>query len=48
MLPAVHSDGELELGDETFDKGLANAVKDNDRLFPPDWRLSYKARKANQ
>ena len=45
MLPMVRSDGELELGDETFGKGLNNAVKDNDRLFPPDWRLSYGARK---
>jgi enoyl-CoA hydratase/carnithine racemase len=47
MLPMVKSDGQLELGDETFEKGLANAVKDNDRLFPPDWRLSYRGRKAN-
>ncbi|CAN7598734.1 enoyl-CoA hydratase/isomerase family protein [Phenylobacterium sp. LjRoot219] len=46
MLPMVRSDGELELGDETFGKGLNNAVKDNDRLFPPEWRLSYGARKA--
>ena len=46
MLPMVRSDGELELGEDTFDKGLANAVKDNDSLFPPDWRLSYKGRKA--
>jgi enoyl-CoA hydratase len=45
MLPLVKSDGgELELGDETFGKGLANAVKDNDDLYPPDWRLSYGAR----
>ena len=48
MLPMVHSDGELELGEETFDKGLANAVRDNDSLFPPDWRLSYRGRKANR
>ena len=48
MLPMVRSDGELELGEETFDKGLANAVRDNDRLFPPDWRLSYRGRKANE
>jgi enoyl-CoA hydratase len=48
MLPMVKSDGGLELGEETFDKGLNNAVKDNDRLFPPDWRLSYKARKAQE
>ena len=40
----MKSDGELELGDETFEKGLSNAVKDNDKLFPPDWRLSYANR----
>lgn len=45
MLPLVKSDGEeLELGDETFGKGLGNAVKDNDNLYPPEWRLSYGAR----
>jgi enoyl-CoA hydratase/carnithine racemase len=48
MLPMVRSDGELELGDETFGKGLNNAVKDNDRLFPPEWRLSYGARKVRE
>jgi enoyl-CoA hydratase/carnithine racemase len=46
MLPLVKSDGELELGDETFGKGLANAVKDNDNLYPPEWRLSYGSRPA--
>jgi enoyl-CoA hydratase/carnithine racemase len=46
MLPAVKSDGELELGEETFAKGLGNAVKDNDQQYPPDWRLSYAHRKA--
>ena len=48
MLPMVKSDGELELGEETFDKGLNNAVKDNDRLFPPEWRLSLRGRRANE
>ena len=47
MLPQVKSDGELELDDETFAKGLSNAVKDNDKLFPPDWRLSYANRKVD-
>lgn len=46
MMPAVKSDGEMKLDDETFDKGLAKAVKDNDLIFPPEWRLSYTARKA--
>ncbi|MFV8816895.1 enoyl-CoA hydratase/isomerase family protein [Haliea sp. E17] len=46
LLPMVKSDGELELGDDTFDKGLNNAVKDNDELFPEDWRLSKRSRKT--
>ncbi len=46
MLPLVKSDGELELDDDTFGKGLANAVKDNDNLYPPEWRLSYGSRPA--
>jgi enoyl-CoA hydratase len=46
MLPMVRSDGELELGQETFGKGLANAVKDNDKQFPPDWRLSMASREG--
>jgi enoyl-CoA hydratase/carnithine racemase len=48
LLPAVKSDGELALGDETFGKGLNNAVKDNDALFPPEWRLSKGGRRANR
>jgi enoyl-CoA hydratase len=46
MMPAVKSDGELVLGTDTFERGLPGAVKDNDRLFPPDWRLSYSGRNA--
>ena len=47
MLPMVSNDGgELKLGDDTFDKGLNNAVKDNDAQFPPEWRLSRSGRKA--
>jgi enoyl-CoA hydratase/carnithine racemase len=46
MLPMVKSDGELELGDETFEQGLGAAVKDNDGQFPPDFRLSKSGRKA--
>ncbi|CAN7394405.1 enoyl-CoA hydratase/isomerase family protein [Phenylobacterium sp. LjRoot225] len=46
MLPTVHNDGgELTLGDEAFEKGLNNAVKDNDSLFPPEFRLSKSGRK---
>jgi enoyl-CoA hydratase/carnithine racemase len=45
MLPMVSNDGdELKLGDDTFGKGLNNAVKDNDSLFPPEWRLSRSGR----
>ena len=29
-----------------FDKGLANSVKDNDAAYPPEWRLSYRAREV--
>ncbi len=36
---------DLDLGGDTFEKGLNNAVKDNDMQFPPDWRLSYGGRK---
>lgn len=45
MLGQVKAEDQLTLGEETFDKGLNNAVKDNDSLFPPDWRLSYGGRK---
>jgi enoyl-CoA hydratase len=48
MMPAVKSDGELGLGAETFERGLPGAVKDNDNLFPPDWRLSYSGRNATK
>jgi len=46
MLPIVKNDGnELKLDDETFDKGVNNAVKDNDDLYPPEWRLSKSGRR---
>jgi enoyl-CoA hydratase/carnithine racemase len=45
MLPLVKNDGRIEVNEEIFEKGLTHAVKDNDRLFPPDWRLSYAGRK---
>lgn len=44
MLPMMKSDGGFELGGKTFDRGLGSAVKDNDNLYPPEWRLSYAAR----
>jgi len=48
MLGQVKDEDQLTLGDETFDKGLNVAVKDNDSLFPPDWRLSYGGRKKDK
>jgi enoyl-CoA hydratase len=46
MLPAVSSDGQIEVDSGLFEQGLNNAVKDNDARFPPDWRLSYAGRKG--
>lgn len=47
MLPLVSNDAdELTLNAETFEKGINNAVKDNDHLFPPDFRLSKSGRRA--
>jgi hypothetical protein len=34
----------MAVGDKIFAQGLSNAVKSNDSLYPPDWRLSYGAR----
>lgn len=49
MLPLVKNDGgELTLTDDTFDKGVNNAVKDNDDLYPPEWRLSKSGRRKPQ
>ncbi|MFA7601454.1 MAG: enoyl-CoA hydratase/isomerase family protein [Novosphingobium sp.] len=47
MLPLVkEEDGGIAVDGETFEKGLAAAVKDNDARFPPEWRLSYRGRQA--
>jgi len=41
----VRPDGEdLMLGDDVYDSGLNNAVKINDHLFPPEFRLSKSGR----
>jgi len=49
MLPAVKEEGGgIAVDGETFEKGLAAAVKDNDSQFPPEWRLSYKGRAQKQ
>jgi enoyl-CoA hydratase/carnithine racemase len=45
MLPLVkEEEGAIAVDGETFERGLAAAVKDNDGQFPPEWRLSYKGR----
>jgi enoyl-CoA hydratase/carnithine racemase len=45
MLPLVKEEGGgIAVDADTFEKGLASAVKDNDSQFPPEWRLSYKGR----
>jgi enoyl-CoA hydratase len=45
MLPLVKEEGSgIAVDGETFELGLAAAVKDNDSWFPPDWRMSYKGR----
>lgn len=38
-------DQDLSLGD-AIEQGLGNSVKANDDKFPPEWRLSKKARKS--
>ncbi len=49
MLPLVkEEEGGIAVEAETFEKGLAAAVKDNDAKFPPDWRMSYKGRAAKE
>ena len=46
MLPAImEDDDEMGVDSALFEKGLNNAVKNNDRRFPADWRLSYGGRK---
>jgi enoyl-CoA hydratase len=37
--------GDMVLDDEVLDRGLNNAVKDNDAQFPPDFRLSKSGRR---
>jgi len=34
----------MTLNSGVFERGLTNAVKDNDAQFPPDFRLSRKGR----
>ena len=47
MLPMMKNDraSDVQLGDDVFDKGLNNVVKDIDMEYPPEWRLSRGNRK---
>jgi len=47
MLPAIRNDRteDVELGDNVFNEGLNNIVKNNDMNYPPEWRLSHAGRK---
>lgn len=47
MLPLMKNDraSDVQLGDDVFDKGLNNIVKDVDMLYPPEWRLSRSNRR---
>lgn len=42
------SDGEELMLDDAIDSGLSEAVKDNDRKFPPEFRLSKSNRETNE
>lgn len=44
----AHPDADDFTLDGAIDRGLADAVKDNDAKFPPEWRLSKKARPAKE
>jgi len=49
MLPLVKDEEDgIKVDGDTFERGLAAAVKDNDSKFPPEWRLSYKGRMAKE
>ena len=45
-LPMMADDGRAGLGmdEDSFGKGMNNAIKDNDLLYPPDWRYSRTGR----
>lgn len=47
MLPMMSNDkkSDAQFGDEMFDKGLNNHVKDIDMQYPPEWRLGRSNRK---
>jgi enoyl-CoA hydratase len=39
---------ELVVSDEMFESGMTKVIKDFDRRFPPDWRLSKQGREATE
>jgi enoyl-CoA hydratase len=47
MLPMMKDDrpGDVNLGNGSFDEGIAKTVKNNDLNYPPEWRLSRGGRK---
>ena len=47
MLPLMKADrrSDVTLGDDVFDQGLNNVVKDLDMEYPPEWRLSRSNRR---
>ena len=47
MLPLMQNDRQrdVQLGDNVFDEGLNEIVKNNDMNYPPEWRLSRSGRK---
>jgi hypothetical protein len=47
MGSAVLPDGDDMMLGDAIDSGLADAVRDNDAKFPPDFRLSKSGRAKN-
>jgi enoyl-CoA hydratase/carnithine racemase len=47
MLPMMKNDRaeDVQLGDEVWDKGLNNVVKDFDMMYPPEWRVGRSNRR---
>jgi enoyl-CoA hydratase/carnithine racemase len=45
MGSAISADGDALMFDDAIESGLTDAVKDNDRKFPPEFRLSKSTRK---
>jgi enoyl-CoA hydratase/carnithine racemase len=41
-----HEPGDLQLSAELMDAGLNKAVKEIEKGYPPEWRMSYSGRKA--